>query len=330
MLYRDILSQALKITWKNKYLWFFGLFAAILGNGGEYEILSRNIGNSSAGGTLAWFKGIKQTGIFSWQAVDNIINLAKTDTISLIMVFVVGLILVALSAFVVWLSIVSQVALVSGAANQISDGKGGDIKSGLMFGIKKFWPVFSLNLMAKVIIFAIFVILGLPVIYFASSYGTILANLFYVLMFIVFALIVLALSFIVKYAIGYAVIKGDRTWEALKAGWNLFVKNWIVSLEMAILLFLISLVVSLLYLLAVLIFAIPFILLIYIFFKLNIAIAAFITFLAIVFYVVSLGLIGATLSTFLVSSWTGLFLELVNKGGESKLVRVVNGLLEKR
>lgn len=330
MLYRNILSQALKITWKNKYLWFFGLFAAILGNGGEYEILSRGMGDGSVSGTLTWFEGIKQTGIFSWQAVDNIINLAKTDTVSLIMVFVVGLILIALSAFVVWLSIVSQVALVNGAASQISDGKDGDIKSGLMAGLKKFWPVFSLNLIAKVIIFTIFVVLGLPVIYFASSYGSILVNLFYVLMFIVFALIVLALSFIIKYAIGYAVIKDNKTWEAFKAGWNLFVKNWIVSLEMAVLLFLISLGASLLYLLAVLIFAIPFALLILIFFKLSIAIAAFIAFSAIAFYIVSLGLIGATLSTFLISSWTGLFLELVNKGVESKLVRVVNSLLEKR
>ncbi len=34
-LYRDILGQSLKSAWHNKYLWFFGLFAALLGNAGE-------------------------------------------------------------------------------------------------------------------------------------------------------------------------------------------------------------------------------------------------------------------------------------------------------
>jgi hypothetical protein len=38
-LYRSILKRAWEISWKFKYLWFFGLFAALLGNGGEFEII---------------------------------------------------------------------------------------------------------------------------------------------------------------------------------------------------------------------------------------------------------------------------------------------------
>ena len=42
--YRNILKQAWKITWRNKYLWWLGIFAALLGNGGEFEILFNNAG----------------------------------------------------------------------------------------------------------------------------------------------------------------------------------------------------------------------------------------------------------------------------------------------
>ena len=41
-LYRDIIKEAWQITWRRRFLWFFGLFAVLLGNGGEYEILFQN------------------------------------------------------------------------------------------------------------------------------------------------------------------------------------------------------------------------------------------------------------------------------------------------
>ena len=42
--YRTILKQAWSLTWRHKYLWWFGIFAALLGNGGEFEILFNNVG----------------------------------------------------------------------------------------------------------------------------------------------------------------------------------------------------------------------------------------------------------------------------------------------
>ena len=48
-LYRDVLSQAWKNTWQNKYLWFFGLFAALLGGWGDLEIVFRGLNGSEQG-----------------------------------------------------------------------------------------------------------------------------------------------------------------------------------------------------------------------------------------------------------------------------------------
>lgn len=333
MLYRNILSQSIKASWQYKYLWFFGLFAALLSNGGEYEIFSRGLGggNNPSAGIIPWFQSINQTGIFSMKAVNNIINIAQNDPFSLVAVIIVGLVILALISFVVWLSMVSQAALVNNAAVHLRGGKEGDIKGGLANGIKKFWPVLSLNLLAKAAVGIVLVIFSLPMVHSDSKLNVVLDNLFYILIFIVFVFLVLALTFIVKYAIGFSVIQGKKIRESLMAGWQLFLKNWIVSMEMAIILFFVSFAASFAYLLAMLVFAIPFYILIFISVNINIIAFLFILFSALIFYVASLGLFGSILSTFQIFSWTGLFLELTGKSGaESKLVRVINGLLEKK
>jgi len=43
-LYRHILKNAWNIIMKFKYLWILGFFTAFLGNGGEYQILFKQIG----------------------------------------------------------------------------------------------------------------------------------------------------------------------------------------------------------------------------------------------------------------------------------------------
>ena len=53
-LYRDIIKEAWYITWRRKFLWFFGLFAVLLGNGGEYEILIQNINAVSNQQTIVY------------------------------------------------------------------------------------------------------------------------------------------------------------------------------------------------------------------------------------------------------------------------------------
>lgn len=326
-LYRNMIRQAWNTTWSNKYLWFFGLFAALVSSGGEYEILVRGLG-TDAGGDPGGLNRIRETGIFSKQALVNLGDILKNDTSSFVIALIVGLLILALSLFLIWLAVVSQAALVNNVAGHLG-GKAGDFKGGMVAGMKKFWPVLGLNAISKAVVYLIFIIFGLPVIYTASKAGLVMANLLYVLLFIIFVIVVLTLSFIIKYAIGYTVIKGSKILESIKSGWNLFAKNWLVSMEMALLLFFVSLVVSFAYFLVMLVFAIPFMLLIFAFAKISTLAFMFVITMALIFYFATLVLVGSTLSTFQVASWTALFLQLAEKGAESKLVRVINGLLDK-
>ena len=320
-LYRDILGQSLKSAWHNKYLWFFGLFAALLGNAGEFELLFRGF----SGKTNAFFPGLErlgETGIFSWQIFESLAQLSRQDPFSLFLALGVLLLIVLISLFLMWLAITSQVALVH-SAGKMRANKKHNFKESLNIGTKKFWPVFGLNVVFKIAVYALFIVLSLPIISSMGKVDFALSSLLYIVSFILFIPISIIFSFIIKYAIAFVVIKEAGFLIAIKQGWKLFVKNWLVSLEMAFLLFFINFLVGAALILVFLIISIPFF-----FMALLFAKFAFIfnfwamVMIATVIYIVFIVLTGSFLSAFQITSWTSLFVELVSRGGVSKLIRV--------
>ncbi len=321
-LYRNILSQGWKTTWRNKYLWFFGLFAALLGNGGVLEIIFRGSDSSMSQGIFPSIWRILNTGIFSLKTFSSMGQLLVKDPISLFFALFIFIAVIALTVFLIWLIIVSQSAIVHNSANIITS-KEHDFKGGLEVGMKKFWPVLGYNAIVKLIIYIVFVLISLPILMsIAKSYFTV-SSLVFVISFIIFIPFSIILSFIAKYAIAYTVIKGNNFISAIQSGWRLFTKNWLVSLEMAFILFFVNFLVGLSLLLLFLILSVPLLFLALVVAKAGmylgfwvIVVLSFILFLAII------SIIGAGLATFQISSWTGLFIELVGKGGTSKLVRI--------
>jgi len=322
-LYRNILKQAWKITWHNKYLWFFGIFAALLGNGGEYEILWRSLGsdtNQVAGPT---FQQFAQTGLFSKQIFSNISQIMTEDSLSLLLVLIISLVVLILLAFGVWLVITSQVAIVSNSAAVI-ERKKVNFQAGLTSGIKNFWPVLGLNILVKLIIYLVFIIISLPIILSLASSAVLTINFIYIIAFIILIPLIFAWSFIIKYAIGYVVIHNSGFIDSIKQGWQLFLENWLISLEMAFILFFINLIAGLGVILLILILAIPFLFLGFIFYYL-VSFLGFWLILILAFFLLLMIIIlsGAVLAVFQTTSWTNLFIELVKNGGKSKLIRVV-------
>jgi len=330
-LYRNILSQACKITWRYKYLWFFGLFAALLGNGGEYEILIRSLNGDYSQSFFPSLRRIAETGVFSSNTLSNIGQLILEDTLSMLLLIIIGLVILVLFGFLVWLVIVSQAALVNNSANIITGGKSraSDIQNGVISGMKNFWPVFGLNILIKIIIFLALVLLGLPIILTTGRADAITVNFVYLIAFLIFIPLSIALSFMIKYAIAYVVIRGSGFIESIKQGWQLFARNWIISIEMAFVLFFINLLVGLAIVLTILILAVPFLFLALVFYYLA-SVAGFwiVAILALIIFLAIIVLAGAALATFQTASWTGLFIELVGKGGASKIMRVMSKIMK--
>ena len=321
-LYRNIIKQAWNIAWRNKYLWFFGFFAAILGNGGEYEFFIRVLLGDTAPSVLPGVDAVWQSKLLTSEGIVNAARMLVKDPLSVVVSMVVLIVIFLLVGFVVWLVNVSQIALVNNAVAVISDGEKG-FKSGLEIGMRKFWPVLLFNMILRLATSILFLMINWSLILSIHDTQSYTGKLLYAILFALSIPVLMSLSFIFKYSIAYIVVKGQKFVESLKSGWSLFVKNWLISLEMAFILFFINVLAGLVLVLVFLMFVTPFALL------LNFVIAIksmaafwFIIAVSILVFMGVLGVFAGILASFQISAWTTLFIELSGRGAVSKLVRV--------
>jgi len=319
--YRNLLKQALNISWKHKYLWFFGLFASLLAAGGsiEYNILNQNINDGLVNGALLSAGSFAQTVITIKNLGLGFISLFHFDILTIINSLTIILICLTLIITLIWLSVSSQAALVISVRKIIGNNKKKEdiltIRAGLTNGHKKFWSVLGLNVIIKLLINAVLFLSTLPLLLIAikDSGWFVLA---YVILFIIFLPIAISLSLMLKYAIAYSVLENEKFIISIEKGWKLFINNWLISLEMAIVLFIINFLVSFAILIALTILFFPL-------FLVGMTFSLFwlvilMVFLALVFLVLA----GSALSTFQITTWTDLFLNLKEGAMLAKLERI--------
>lgn len=318
--YRSLLKQALSVAWKHKYLWFFGLFASLTAAGGswEYQILTNNINKNLVDGSFSRLSNILALGEFLKNFCLGLVDLFRYDFWTILSALSLLIITVILLAFFIWLAISSQAALVDSVKKILNSRKKEpmlSIRHGLTEGHRHFWPVFGLNLLIKILIGLVFFIISLPLLFMVISDTTALMAA-YIIFFVIFIPVGTGLSLMFKYAIAYKVLDNKSFVASLEKGWELFKKNWLISLEMAVILFVINFLTSGLLLLIISLFLLP-LLLLGLMFKLSWLITL-IMLLAIVLII----LVGSLLSTFQIATWTSLFLRLKEKGGLAKLERI--------
>lgn len=332
-LYRSIIRQSFIIAWKHKYLWFFGLFATLLASNFEIELINRF--TNRQGSTIYDWDRWAQTGIFSPRIWGNILGVAKTDPWSLVSMLVILLVLVGLLIFLLWLSIVSQGGLVNNASKALANGarlpskseKKHDTSIGFKEGRKHFWPVLGVNLLVRIIVYLLALVTIAPIA--LSAKLSVAMSLVYFVVFIVLLVVALILAFITKYAVAFIILKNHSFGESIVAGWKLFKSNWLVSLEMTIILFAISIIGSLALLLGVMIMAIP----IAVLYFLSVVFASFPIFVAVLVLglIISIAIVvigGSILTVVQTTAWVALFESLVvGKSPESKLERVFGNVL---
>ncbi len=239
--YRDVLKIAWRELWKHPWLLFFGFFAALSGSTGEYrsvfvsyQYLLNELGLVESLKLAIYNNEMVQ---FGNQLMDFLNQPVETVLLafSLILAVLVGFFIVT----------VSQAALIE-AAGTASQGEAPKFKSGLMAGIKNFWSILWLNMILKFAVYLLLIVGTMPfLIYYLWSPSSDWS--FYwigIIAFIIFIPLALILNFVLKYAMAYIVLKGDTWWQGLERGLNLFLRNWLVSLEMAAVLFAIFMVLG--------------------------------------------------------------------------------------
>jgi len=317
--YRTILKQAWAITWRIKYLWFFGLFAflALVGNGGELQLILRMFSFDFSKPLLPWLNNLTSTGLLSKQGLLHAGGLLTKDPLTVITLLFTWLLILALAIFIIWLVVISLGALINNTALVLGNKKS-SFEEGVKIGMQKFWKIFSYNLILKILMFILFV----PFVFIAIKPEFIFSNILYIVLFVLFVPLAMAIAFIIRYAMAYIVIKNKGFKEALISGWQLFVKNWIVTLEFAIILFFINIGVLISYNILILFFTTPYQKLLII--AANISFTAFWTVLNVAPVAMYLfaAMMGAVFAVFQITSWTNLFIMLEGKGGTSKITRI--------
>ena len=296
------------------------MFASLFGTSGEIDALLQNQKLANAPEFLASIRDIFAN--FNGKALlSNFTNALASSPLGVS--FAVALI-VGMGLFIIWIATVSQGGLIESIAS-IYSKKEAKFKTALDKGKIKFWQLLGLNIITNFLLYFVLIILSLPfaVIYLATTSQTALIILT-ILAFILLTPIAIILSFILKYAFAYVIIDNKPALKAFKDAWKLFINNWLVSIEMAVILFIINIGVGLLTILALLIVNLPFFAALIVALSLN-NIALFNVGLSISLILTSLVIMimVSLLTTFQYSAWTILFININEKKIHPKLIRLL-------
>lgn len=324
--YRPILKIAWQILWRAKYLWFFGLFAVLI-SGGEVNLMINNYSKVSEGlvSLETWRQWYLQGLIGNFgsnfaEFFSGVNALSWLLLVVLVMLFVV-----------IWaLAVIGQAGLVGGAYREYRKQQFGFVEA-WRAGKNNFWPVLWLNVLGKIIIWAIMLVLGLPLAWLYLTQGSSWMQFLYVILsFVILIPIALIVSFLIKYAVIYAVLKKQKVGEAFRNGWQLFKKNWLVSIEMMILMFFVGILAGLSLLVASILLVLPVALLLSFLSAMQIqgfVLAA--TVLVLTVMIVLLFIIAAMLATYQTTCWVLLFDKLTESQVYAKVARWAGGLFNK-
>lgn len=227
--YRQALSFAWRHTFKHPFLWVYGLFAAILGQLGLFDLLSQLYWGVTHGVEVGAL--LTSNMRLAIDALRHLQSVAAPDSwlwLLWLVIFALGVM-----AFFIVAAVVSQGALIQSAAKSVARPESfqADAKA-WHAGAGHFWRLFFLQILHKGFIFLSLLLAagGALLTLVADSVGSRVLFLFLFLLAVAFALLV---SFLVSYAAGYIVVEDYTLPDALHGSLRLFREHWLVSLEVA-------------------------------------------------------------------------------------------------
>ncbi len=297
--YRQIFKQSMIAFRQDPSLWLFGLFTAMLGNAGGLELIFSSYGFGSEGIIFAILSGLVSGGLFTKVAIEGLTKAIFAHPIYIFFSILLLLAVFIFSLATLWISVVSQTALI-GKIVAIAKNKKLRFREAFRLGVSKFWPILGINILIRLVSLILFILIGaLTLLNFTG------AIFIFTISFVIILIMILIVSLVGKYAIFGIVLENWKFKKSIKEAISIFAKNWWLSLEMAMILFLIYSAVNLL-----LIYFISWIL--FLSFK---AFALFVSAMALALLITSVifVIVQISLAVFIWGSWAILFEILINK-----------------
>jgi hypothetical protein len=237
--YRQIFKQAFKIAWHYPSLWFFGFFVALMGAAAGSGLFFGNYGFGQGDNFFDFFQKIIIKFISTLANIPGVMKALMTNPVYMVIIALLFLIVIAVSILLIWLMIVSQSALIAGVIN-LSKDKKVRWQANFNLGLSKFWPILGINLGARIV--TAFLFLVVSILTLVNYPG---ANLVFTVLFYAFLFASLVISFILKFATCGIVLKNWKFKDSIKPASHFFWANWLLSLELSLILFVIYILVNL-------------------------------------------------------------------------------------
>lgn len=217
--YLKIFRDAWKITWSNKFLWWFGLFFLLPG-----------VFNSSYTPTEI------PNPAKSWQNLSEKLHVPTPNFFSEypnFIFFILGFLFILFLISLI-LSLIGQGAIIK-SVQHILKNKPADFRSGWKNGKKYFWKMLSILFFSGLAFALCTAILFLPIaILFYTKAYLVAIPLAILAVLIIIPLLVLY-KFLQTYACFYAVLADLTPWAAIESAYILFKKNILSGIIMALL-----------------------------------------------------------------------------------------------
>ncbi|MDZ4221323.1 MAG: hypothetical protein U1C18_00440 [Patescibacteria group bacterium] len=313
-LYRATLKRAWRTTRTYPHVWVLGFFAALLGNGGEFEFVVTQFNKLSSGDVffgeslLAMF-GTGGSTVIS--AMADMLRRISDDAL-----------LLGAAAFgalaVLWFVVSSQGAIIHAAAQP----KAGSLGSHFAAARRSFWQILWILLGTRLLALFVLGVVGMPIAALLLYFTDPVKSLALVSFCLGIPLLMVA-SVISKYAIAYRMLERRDVRSSVARGISLFADHWLVSVELILTLFVVNVAVGGAVILGILALSAPFLMLAGAFGE-GVATNVFLA-LGQLFGFLLLVVMGSILATFQYASWTELFLRISRERHLSKVVRTIMG-----
>lgn len=315
--YRDILIKAFRISWHYKFLWFFGLFTAVIA-GSALQLFS---------GERQWlvdWERLEATGVLRLSALPNIMEAAAADPVGFAARLAVLLGLALLAAFLVWLGIVSQGGLLWGAG-RLSRGKSLTFGEVIIAGRERLWPILFLHLLQRLLLWGMVASMGATV-----AFSIVKETLVIDLAATVILLLLLALAFIVvitvRYALLYVAIEDQPFGAALQSAVELWRRKPVLTIEAGLLMFAVQVVAGFLLTLSFFALLIPWIFSLYTLSQWSVSggvVALLVTGIILFVFLAAWG--GAVVTVFREALWAVFFTDVQETDAHSLAASLWNG-----
>ena len=323
-LYRPVLREAFQMSWHEKRLWPFALFAALLLSGSVYDVLW-GMANAAApqASLMSYIAVFWTSALGAW---------SNFDTTSLILgsirVLQITALLLILGFAVAACSVVAQGVLVFVFGGEhVKSNRRPSLKEAITVGGRAFWPVFVLNILAVALLLTVRGLLAIAFVGANLASSSASAYLSYIVAFIAFAIVASAATVIQVFALNAMILQGSTLAQAILRGAEVLRRHWVIAFETALLLFAVSVAAYVLTLLVNAVLGIAFFVLLAIVSILNLAplATAVLVLGTIVFLCVSCAILGWTVAL-QYAAWTILYRRLGEGGAIPKIHRWVRHL----